>query len=89
MISVDGQSRGNQRHIEQVNTSVNDTNMSADHNLPPGAGGQGAAARFNAQFGQMNINAQPFVPNVQAQPFMPMGGGMRGYPYSGYPMHGE
>ena len=63
--------------------------MSADHNLPPGAGGQGAAARFNAQFGQMNINAQPFVPNVQAQPFVPIGGGMRGYPYSGYPMHGE
>ena len=63
--------------------------MSADHNIPPG-GGQGAAARFNAQFAQMNINAQPFVPNVQAQPFVPIGGqGIHGYPYSGYPMHGE
>lgn len=62
--------------------------MSADHNIPPG-GGQGAA-RFNAHFAQININAQPFVPNVQAQPFIPMGGGVHhGYPYSGYPMHGE
>ena len=63
--------------------------MSADHNIPPG-GGQGSAARFNAHFAQMNINAQPFVPNVQAQQFVPMGGGMHhGYPYGGYPMHGE
>ena len=66
--------------------------MSADHNLPPGAGGQGATSRFNPQFGQMsmNTNAQPFIPSVQAQPFVPMGGGMpHGYPYGGYPMHGE
>ena len=64
--------------------------MSADHNLPPGAsGGQGAAAQFNARFGQMNINAQPFVPNVQAQPFVSIGGGLHGYSYGGYPMPGE
>ena len=69
--------------------------MSADHNLPPGAGGQGAATRFNPPpFGQMNMNrnAQPFIPNAQAQPFVPMGGGgggMQGYPYGGYHMHGE
>ena len=64
--------------------------MSADHNLPPGAsGGQGTAAQFNARFGQMNINAQPFIPNVQAQQFVSIGGGLHGYSYGGYPMPGE
>ena len=51
--------------------------------IPPNSWDAAQGGDFNARFGRMNVNAQPFVPNVGAQPFVP---GV--YPPYGYPGHG-